>query len=351
MTALNKLRKAFPDKADAFLVTNELNVRYLSGVDFTDGFLLITQEKAYVFADSRYIEVVRRDASQSFEVVLLTKRRTEHIKEIMPSLRVLAFEDNTVTCAELSAYKSGLENVEFLPVGAMVEKIRNIKTEPEKEYIVKAQRIAESAFEHVLGFISPDVTETEIALELEYFMRRNGASGIAFDTVAVSGTASSMPHGVPRNIRLEKGFLTMDFGAKVGGYCSDMTRTVCIGKPTEEMKTVYDTVLDAQMAALEFIAAGKRCADADKAARDIIAARGYGRCFGHSLGHGVGLYIHESISLSPRSQGVLEAGNVVTVEPGIYLEGRFGVRIEDMVYVTDGGCENLTRASKELIII
>ncbi len=350
MTALEKVRGVLPDGTNAFLITDELNVRYVSGVDYTDGFLLVTREKAWLFADSRYIEAARRDAASGFEVVLLNKRRTEHIKEIIPGLKVLAFEDNTVTCAELSVYKNGLENVEFVPAGALVEKIRNVKTELEKQYTVRAQRIAEGAFEHILGFISPDVTEVEVALELEYYMRKNGADGIAFDTIAVSGSASSMPHGVPRNIKLDKGFLTMDFGAKYNGYCSDMTRTVCIGKPTDEMKKVYNTVLEAQVAALEYIEAGKKCADTDKVARDIIAAAGYGECFGHSLGHGVGLYIHEGISLSPRSQGTLQAGNIVTVEPGIYIEGRFGVRIEDMVYVTENGCQNLTNAKKELII-
>lgn len=351
MTALGKVRSAIPDGVDAFLITDELNVRYVGGVSYTDGFLLVTREKAWLFADSRYIEVARRDAADGFEVVLLNKKRTEHIKELLPDLKALAFEDNTVTCAELSAYKNGLEGVEFVPAGAIVEKIRNVKTELEKEYTVKAQRIAEGAFEHILGFISPNVTEVDVALELEYYMRKNGADGIAFNTIAVSGSASSMPHGVPRSVKLEKGFLTMDFGAKYHGYCSDMTRTVCIGQPTDEMRTVYCTVLAAQNAALEYIAAGKKCADADKVARDIISVAGYGECFGHSLGHGVGLYIHEPISLSPRSMGTLVKGNIVTVEPGIYLEGRFGVRIEDMVYVTEDGCENLTKAKKELIIL
>ena len=333
------------------MITNELNVRYLGGVDYTDGFLLITKEKAYLAADSRYIEVAKRDAVQGFEVVLLDKRRTECIKELLGAAKVVGFEDNTVTCAELDAYKKGLENVEFRATGAIVEKIRNVKTKTEKDYTLKAQRIAEAAFEHILGFISTDVTEVDVALELEYFMRKNGASGIAFDTISASGKASSMPHAVPRASKLERGFLTMDFGAKYNGYCSDMTRTVCIGTPDAEMKRVYQTVLDAQLAALEFIEQGKKCADADKIARDIISGAGYGSCFGHSLGHGVGLYIHEGISLSPRSQGVLEKGNIVTVEPGIYLEGRFGVRIEDMVYVTDNGCENLTKANKDLIIL
>ena len=348
---LAKFREKLQSGACAALVTNELNVRYLGSVDYTDGFLLITADKAFLFADSRYIEVAKRDAAEGFTVVLLNKRRTEMIKEYLPDAEVILYEEGTVVCSELEAMKKGLPNVEFRPAGAIVEGLRNIKSEAEKECTVKAQRIAEAAFEHVLGFISTDVTEVDVALELEFFMRKHGADGVAFDTIAASGTASSMPHAVPRRTKLEKGFLTMDFGAKYNGYCSDMTRTVCIGKPTCEMEKVYMTVLSAQRAALETIAEGVKNSDADKAARDIIAAAGYGECFGHSLGHGVGLYIHEGISLSPRSAGVLQRGNIVTVEPGIYLEGRFGVRIEDMVYVTGNGCENLTKAEKELIIL
>ncbi len=351
MSRLENLRKIFPQKADALLITNELNVKYLGGVDFSDGFLLITRKNAYLFADGRYIEVAKRDAAKGFEVVLLDRKRTELIKACIPEKSTVFYEDNTVTCSELSSYLRGLENATFLPMGALVEGLRNVKDEGEKQNIIKAQRITEAAFEHILDFISPDVTERDVALEIEYFMRKNGADGIAFDTIAVSGSASSLPHGVPRDIKLQKGFLTMDFGAKFNGYCADMTRTVCIGKPTDEMKKVYDTVLKAQKSALEYISAGKKCSDADKVARDIIASASYGKCFSHSLGHGVGLYIHEGISLSPRSQAALEKGNVVTVEPGIYLEGRFGVRIEDMVYVTENGCENLTKAKKELIIL
>lgn len=352
MIRLEKFRNAFPSDTDVALITDELNVRYLGGVDYTDGFLLITKENAFLFADSRYIEVAKRDADVGFEVRLLDKRRTDCIKEVCPDIKKLAFESENFTHAELEGYKKGLDGVEFLPMGAIVEEIRNEKDTVEKENIIKAQRIAEAAFDHILGYISPDVTEADVALELEYFMRKNGADGIAFDTIAASGSASSMPHAVPRRTKLEKGFLTMDFGAKFNGYCSDMTRTVCIGTPTDEMKMVYQTVLDAQKMALEYLANnGKNCADADKSARDVIAKAGYGNCFGHSLGHGVGLYIHERISLSPRSTATLKKGNIVTVEPGIYLEGRFGVRIEDMVYVTDNGYENLTLAPKELIIL
>ena len=345
------IRKHITGGACAALVTDTLNVRYLGGVDYTDGFLLITAEKAFLFADSRYIEVAKRDAASGFEVVLLNKGRGALISEHAPEIREILYEDRSMRCAELSALKKQLPNIEFRAAGAIVEELRNEKTDAEKENIIKAQRIAEEAFGHILGIISPDITEADLALELEYQMRKRGADGIAFDTIAASGATSSMPHAVPRRVKLEKGFLTLDFGAKYNGYCSDMTRTVCIGEPNAEMKKVYGTVLSAQKSALEMIKAGVCGCDADKAARDVIAAAGYGECFGHSLGHGVGLYIHESVSLSPRSQSVLKKGNVVTVEPGIYLEGRFGVRIEDMVFVTENGCENLTRAPKELIVL
>ena len=351
MERLDKLRSKLPFGVDAVLVMNELNVRYLGGVNYTDGFLLISREKAFLFADSRYIEAAKCDAAKGFEVHLLDKRIGECINDALNEFAVIGYENTSMTCAQLEGLKKSLKKAELRPIGSLIEEIRNEKDESEKEDITRAQRIAEGAFEHILGYISSDVTENDVALELEYYMRKHGADGIAFETIAASGRASSMPHAIPRSVKLEKGFLTMDFGAKYNGYCSDMTRTVCIGKPTEEMKRVYSTVLDAQNAALEYISAGVKCADADKRARDIIAAAGYGKCFGHSLGHGVGLYIHEGISLSPRSEGVLKPGNVVTVEPGIYLEGRFGVRIEDMVYVTENGCENLTLTEKNLIVI
>ncbi len=351
MTRIKGFREAFAGKADAALITCPLNCRYLSGVDYTDGFLLITAENAYLFADSRYIEVARRDASPEFEVMLLSGRRSSLIKALLKEGSVIGYEDNVMTCAELSAYESAMREYKFAAVGGITEKLRNVKDEFEKESIIKAQRIAEAAFERVLGMLAPEMTECEVALELDYFMRKNGSEGLAFDTIAVSGSNSSLPHGVPTDKKLGRGFLTMDFGAKVNGYCSDMTRTVCIGKPDAEMERLYNTVLSAQCAALEFIAAGKKCSDADKIARDIIDGAGYNGLFGHSLGHGVGLYIHEGIHVSPRSEQVLEKGNVVTVEPGIYVEGKYGVRIEDMVYVTESGCENLTKAEKNLIII
>lgn len=351
MTRLERFRAAFGDKADAALITCPLNCRYLGGVDYTDGFLLITRERAYLFADSRYIEVAKRDAAEEFEVMLLSGRRSSLIKALLKEGSVIGYEDNVMTCAEFSAYREAMPEYVFKPVGGITERLRDVKDSYEKESIIKAQRIAERALDHVLGLIDPNMTECRVALELDYFMRMNGSEGLAFDTIAVSGANSSLPHGVPTDKKLGRGFLTMDFGAKCNGYCSDMSRTVCIGKPEPEMERLYNTVLSAQRAAIEFISAGKSCAASDKIARDIIDGAGYKGLFGHSLGHGVGLYIHEGIHVSPRSEQVLEVGNVVTVEPGIYVEGRYGVRIEDMVYVTENGCEDLTLAEKELLIL
>ena len=351
MTRLDAFRAKMPSGIDAALITDELNIRYLSGVNYTDGFLLILRDNAYLFADSRYIEVAKNTAEEGFTVMLLSGKRSVLIKPLTDKGSVIGYEEQSMTVATLEAYKKAMRGYTFKPLGMITEGLRNVKDEKEKGFVISAQRIAEKAFQKALEIISTDITEADLALEIEYVMRKNGADGIAFDTIAVSGAHSSMPHGVPERRKIQKGFLTMDFGARFNGYCSDMTRTVCIGKPTEEMKRIYETVLLAQISAIEFISAGKKCSDADAVARAIIDGAGYKGCFSHSLGHGVGLYIHEPISLSPRSDGILTAGNIVTVEPGIYLEGKCGVRIEDMVYVTENGNEDLTLATKELIVL
>ena len=197
--------------------------------------------------------------------------------------------------------------------------------------------------------MTPDMTEIEVALELEFFMKRSGAESLAFETIAVSGDASALPHGKPRNLKLLPGFFTMDFGAVVDGYCSDMTRTVIIGRADDEMRRLYSTVLSAQREALDVICEGMECHLVDTIARNIINGSGYSGCFGNGLGHGVGMYIHEAPRLSPRGDAKLRAGQVVTVEPGIYITGKYGCRIEDMVAVTTNGCRNFTKSPKELI--
>ena len=234
----------------------------------------------------------------------------------------------------------------------LITSSREIKEAEEIECIKKAQSIAEAAFNHVLTFIKPGVTEKQIALELDFYMLSHGAEAVSFETIAVTGAKSSMPHGVPDDTIVKDGdFITMDFGAVYKGYHSDMTRTVAVCNVSDKQKKIYDIVLKAQENALSVLKSGLSCAQADKAARGIIEDAGYGDYFGHGTGHGVGVEIHEEPSLSPRSKQTLKEGDVVTVEPGIYLPSEFGVRIEDMALITKDGYENLTSAPKELIIL
>lgn len=336
---------------DAVYVNSAENHLYMSGFDNPDGYVVITKEKAYIFADFRYIEAAKAEADSMLEVCL---PGTPSLAEIVRdnSVKVLGYEDRRMTCAELEGIKKGLDGmgVEFAPLGGLFTEIRSYKTEDEVESISAAQRIAEGAFEHIIKTITYDMTEVEVAAELEYYMKKNGSDKPSFDTISVSGTASSRPHGVPRKVKLEKGFLTMDYGAMVNGYHSDMTRTIVIGKADADMKKLYNTVLEAQLAALDFAAEGIRNFDVDKVARDIIYGAGYEGCFGHGLGHGVGLEIHEAPNVSLKSGDlILKPGQIITVEPGIYIEGKYGCRIEDMLYITEGGKRNLTNCPKELI--
>lgn len=349
MTPIKILQSRLPENVDCLLVTNEKNQRYLTGLNYTDGYVVICREKAFLLADFRYIEVARRHESDELTVLMLGGR--DSLTTVLKDncCKNIGFEDGSVTVATLERFKKMLPELTFVPCGGIIENMRVVKTEAEVENIVKAQRIAEQSLERLFTLMKPDMTEIDVALELEYGMRKFGAEKPSFDTIAVSGSASSLPHGEPRNVKLERGFLTMDFGALYNGYCSDMTRTVVIGKADDEMKKVYNTVLKAQLSALDFVAAGKSGKDCDKIARDIIYGAGYEGCFGHSLGHGVGMYIHEEPRLASSWDKPLEVGAIVTVEPGIYIEGKYGVRIEDMVWLGENGTRNLTCAPKELV--
>ena len=350
MNAIQKLQNLLPDTVDCLLVTCEKNQRYLTGLNYTDGYVLVSRDHTWLLADFRYIEVAKRCESNDLTVILLESRRTALANLFADhKLRRVGFEDNAMTYSTLETMKQAFPSVDFVPCSNILETMREIKTADEVAHIVTAQRIAEKALERLLPLMTPNMTEIDVALELEYGMRKLGADKASFDTVAVSGSASSLPHGEPRNSKLEKGFLTMDFGALYQGYCSDMTRTIVIGKADEEMKKVYHTVLTAQLAALDYVDTGKTGAACDKIARDIIYGAGYEGCFGHSLGHGVGMFIHESPRLATTWDKPLVVGNVVTVEPGIYLEGKYGVRIEDMVWLSPDGPVNLTKAPKDLI--
>lgn len=337
---------------EAVYVNSAENHLYMSAFDNPDGYLFITKNTTYVFADFRYIEAAKAEADPEFCTVCLPGQ--PKVSEIVGELGIksIGYEDQALTCSAFASFKEGLKDfdIEYIPMKSTFTEIRAFKSEEEVEYITAAQRIAEAAFDHILKTITYDMTEIEVAAELEYFMKKHGSDKPSFDTVCVSGTASARPHGVPRPVKLEKGFLTMDYGAMVKGYHSDMTRTVVIGKADEEEKRLYNTVLQAQVAVLDVITEGVKNADMDKVARDIIDNAGYAGCFGHGLGHGVGLQIHEAPNLSFRSgEATLKAGQLVTVEPGIYLEGRYGCRIEDMVFITPGGMRNLTDCPKEMI--
>lgn len=327
--------------------------RYLSGFDFTDGGVLLTADAAYLLTDSRYIEAATR-AVMHMQCVCcdgLLQTIDELLKK--HQIKELLLEQ-TVTVGTLSALqKLSARMVTDDRLQTALEAARMQKDTWEIAFLRQAQTLTEQAFTHILDFLKVGVTEREAALELEFFMRKNGADGVSFDTIAVSGANTSLPHGVPTDKPLANGdFVTMDFGALYRGYHADMTRTVAVGFVSDEQKAVYDTVLQAQTAALKVVRAGISGKAADAAARDVIVAAGYGDYFGHGTGHGVGVEIHEAPRLSPKaSDAPLKVGSVVTVEPGIYLPGRFGVRIEDMVLLTENGCENFTKAPKELIIL
>lgn len=357
MSHLKNLQSAMKrEGVEAVVVSSEINQRYLSGLNYTDGFVVVLQEKAFLLADFRYIEDARAIVDDSeFEVVMPDRGMLAYVDAILKDhgVKAVHFEEASLSYALLERFKSAFEGVELMAGGSkLIDALRLFKDEGEMAKMAKAQKITDDAFTHILNFINPDRTEVEVALELEFFMRAHGSEGTAFDTIAVSGTNSSRPHGVPRPVKLEKGFFTMDYGARVDGYCSDMTRTVVIGKADDDMKRLYETVLRAQTTAIASLKVGMPCAEADKIARDIIDGAGYRGRFGHSLGHGVGLFIHEN----PRFAGsvpadvTLQPGHVVTVEPGIYLEGRYGCRIEDMIAVReDGTIHDFTQSPKELI--
>lgn len=356
MSHLSKFSEALRrDGFDAAIVSSTLNQYYLSGFEFHDGLVLVTKGESYLITDPRYVEAARAKASPELKVLAPTGGQLLCVAGLLADngCGTVAVEEKSLSYANYVRYTEVLCDVE-VKVGAseILEKLRLCKDAFELETIARAQSVTDAAFAHILEWIKPEMTEIEVALELEFFMRRNGADGLAFDTIAVSGSNSSLPHGVPRRTRLERGFLTMDFGARVDGYCSDMTRTVVLGKADADMKKLYNTVLTAQKAALDAAAEGVGCKRLDTVARDIIHGAGYEGLFGHSLGHGVGMFIHESPRLSQMAAEdlTLQRGHVVTFEPGIYIEGKYGCRIEDMACIRpDGSFYNFTHSPKELI--
>ena len=353
---INKLKEFLKEKNAAALIMSEENICYFTSFHSSNGYLIVTGEKAYFFTDSRYIEAAQNKITSCDEVLLL-KSMKEELVPFIASLNKneLFVEAERITLSRYTELKSLFSGVTVNGNGELdkkISEIRTVKKDEQVNTIIKAQRIAEKAFDYILTFIKEGVTEKEVALTLEYFMLKNGADALSFDTIAVSGKNSSMPHGVPTDKKIEKGdFITMDYGAVCDFYHSDMTRTVAVGEVSSKQIEVYETVLKAQEEAFRVMKAGVPCKDVDKAARDTIVNAGYGECFGHGLGHGVGVEIHELPSLNPSSGAILEVGNIVTNEPGIYLPGEFGVRIEDMALITEDGYENLTLSEKKLIVL
>ncbi len=353
---LKQLKQFFKESNSAALIMSEENICYFTSFHSSNGYLIVTKEKSYFLTDSRYIEAAQNKITVCDEILLL-KNMKEDVAALLKKLGItcLHLESERTTVARYNEIASAMDFAETVCDGKLdgaIDKIRKVKTQAQVDAIVKAQRISEKAFDHILSFISTEKTEKEIALELEYFMLKNGADALSFETIAVSGKNSSLPHGVPSDKKIENGdFITMDYGAVVDFYHSDMTRTVAVGEVSSKQIEVYETVLKAQNAGLEAIKEGVGCKDVDAVSRDIIKNAGYGDFFGHGLGHGVGVEIHELPTLNPSSKEILKAGHIVTVEPGIYLPGEFGVRIEDMALVTTEGCINLTECDKKLIVL
>lgn len=352
LEALRAIMKT--EELEALLVTHPVNRKYLTGFTGTAGYAVVTERHAWLITDFRYITQAA-EQSAGFEIIEHGTAPLETVAETLRGVGVpsLGFEQRHVT---YGTYRSCVEQFgESFPLIAtdgLVERLRRIKDAAELDTMRRAIAIADAAFDHIRTIVRPGLRERDVAFELEMFMRRQGASGSSFDTIVASGERSALPHGVAGSREIGRGeFVTMDFGAVYGGYCSDLTRTVVVGTPSARHRELYDIVLEAQLAALAGIRAGITGKEADALARNVIADRGYGDRFGHGTGHAVGMEIHESPRLSKTDETVLEAGMVVTVEPGIYIPGFGGVRIEDVVVVTERGCDRLTSSPKEFITI
>ena len=339
--------------ADCALFLDDVSRQYLTRFAFTDGAVVADRNGTRMLVGSRYFFAAKDAAARGalFDDVQPELFESSLIDALSPlnGKRVL-LDSGRITVRMLERLRASLPGSEFVTADGVCDEARRIKDGFELERIKRAQSITDAAFAHILTVIKRGMTEKQVAAELEYFCRRSGADGMAFDTIAVSGLKSAYPHGVPGDEPLsDNAFITMDFGAKVDGYCSDMTRTVVLGKADGRMKEIYATVLEAQRRAIEAVHAGVTGAQVDGAARSYIDGAGYRGAFGHSTGHSLGLEIHERPAFSSANHEPVAAGTVMTAEPGIYIEGVGGVRIEDMVVVTDGGCEDLTASPKELI--
>ena len=348
-----KVKQILKEKQlDAVILSNADNIRYLSGYCGDTGLLFLSERRNVIMTDFRYIYQVKAEAPGSEAVDIGNEGYSAAIARLVneENCKRIGYEAAHLLCASMDAWKAKSAEVEFVNVEDELGDIRIIKTAYEIDQLRQAEHIGDLAFEEILNYLKPGVTELEIAARLEFSMKMHGASGNSFDPIVASGVNSSMPHAVPSAKKLETGdFVTLDFGCKYNGYCSDMTRTVVIGKASEKQKHIYDTVLQAQMAVLEQVKPGMTGMEIDAIARNVINAAGYEGCFGHGLGHGTGLNVHESPRASVKYDKPIAAGMTLTVEPGVYIKDFGGVRIEDMIVFNENGYENLTFSPKHLI--
>ena len=350
---VNKLQAQLEEnEIDALLVTKRENIRYLSGFTGSSGVIVITSNSASFITDFRYTEQAN-DQVKGYDIIELDTSLIKSVADVVSreSIKRLGIEQDAMTVGQYRAYEKEVD-AQLIETSGIVEKLRLIKDESEIKIMKEAAAIADAAYTHIQTFIRPGRTEREVANELEMFMRSKGADSSSFDIIVASGLRSALPHGVASDKVIQTGELvTLDFGAYYKGYCTDITRTLAIGPVSDELRQIYDTVLRAQLAGVEGIRAGITGIEADALTRDIIKEAGYGEYFGHSTGHGLGMEVHEAPGLSFRSDTVLEPGMVVTIEPGIYINGVGGCRIEDDVVITEDGCYLLTQSPKELITI
>ncbi len=356
MNNIKRIQEKLVEKdLDAILVTDEKNQRYAGGFPFTDGLVFVSRDDAYLLTDSRYIEAAEKISGDCCRVRLFTKENPmeELLKAAVKATgaKKIGAEEMKLSYKDYSAYEE-LLGVKLAPAQCVFAELRQSKNDEELAAMREAQAISEAALEEVLHIIKPGMTEREVAAELVYRMLRHGSEGNSFDPIVVTGKKTSMPHGVPGDeVICEGDFITMDFGSLKHGYCSDMTRTVAVGHVTDEMRNIYDTVLRAQLAGIAAAKAGVPGKDIDGAARKVIADAGYGQYFGHGFGHSLGLDIHEAPNANPKGEAPMPVGAVVSAEPGIYIPGKYGVRIEDVMIIREGGCEVITKAPKQLIIL
>lgn len=341
------------EQLPAILITSSYNRQYLSGFTGSAGYLLITQDRSILLTDFRYMTQAPQQAS-SFEVIEHQPKFTITLKQLLDEMNIdkLGFEQKDVAYGAYLAYAAELSGVELIPTNGLAEKLRMVKDDSELQIMQEAAALADETFSYILTKLRPGVSEVEIALEIEMFIRRHGGTSTSFETIVASGERSALPHGKASNRILQANeFVKLDFGAYYKGYCSDITRTVVLGKPSDKHKEIYNIVLEAQLNCLDQLKPGMRGSEGDALARDMIMKYGYGDYFGHGTGHGLGMEIHESPRLSKTDDTILTPGMVVTVEPGIYLPGFGGVRIEDDVVLTETGIKILTSSTKQFLIL